>query len=117
MKKIYFWYLLILIIVALLPQGAKAQQNRTRQETSSHVTAQQAMDIGYAFMHTGSGSKSGGTQSNAVRKQTMQLVYTGRATDTLTRAMTDCYYVFALQPKGFVIVAADERVEPILGHS
>jgi hypothetical protein len=117
MKKIYFWSLLILIIVALLPQEANAQQNRTQRETSTYVTSQQAMDIGYAFMRTGSGSKSGGTQSNAVRKQAMQLVYTGRATDTLTRVVTDCYYVFSLQPKGFVIVAADDRVEPILGYS
>ena len=93
MKKFYFWYLLTLIIVALLPQAADAQQNRTQQETSSHVTAQQAMDIGYAFMHTGKGSKGNGTKSGAVRKQAMQLVYTGRATDSLTGTTTDCYYV------------------------
>ena len=116
MKKIYFWYLLILIIVALMPQGAKAQ-NRTQRETSTYVTSQQAMDIGYAFMRTGEGSKVNGTKSSAVRKQAMQLVYTGQATDSLTGTTTDCYYVFALQPKGFVIVAADDRVEPILGYS
>ena len=116
MKKIYFWYLLILIIVALMPQGAKAQ-NRTQRETSTYVTSQQAMDIGYAFMRTGDGSKDNGTKSSAVRKQAMQLVYTGQATDSLTGTTTDCYYVFTLQPKGFVIVAADERVEPILGYS
>ena len=116
MKKIYFWYLLILIIVALMPQGAKAQ-NRTQRETSTYVTSQQAMDIGYAFMRTGDGSKDNGTKSGAVRKQSMQLVYTGQATDSLTGTTTDCYYVFTLQPKGFVIVAADDRVEPILGYS
>ena len=88
-----------------------------QREPSTHVTAAQAMEVGYAFMHTGSGSKSGGTQSSAVRKQSMQLIYTGKATDSLTRATVDCYYVFALQPKGFVIVAADERVNPILGYS
>ena len=122
MKKIYFWSLLILILIAFLPVRIFAQNtNRgatdSQREPTTHVTAQQAMDIGYAFMHTGTGSRSGGTQSTAVRKQAMQLVYTCRATDTLTRAVTDCYYVFALQPKGFVIVAADERVEPILGYS
>jgi len=116
MKKIYFWCLLILLIVALLPHGIKAQ-NRTQRETSTYVTATQAMDIGYAYMRTGTGSRSGGTQSNAVRRQAMQLVYTGQAIDSLTGAVTDCYYVFALQPMGFVIVAADERVEPILGYS
>ena len=122
MKKIYFWYLLILILIVFLPVRIFAQNTNRgatdpQREPTTHVTAQQAMDIGYAFMRTGSGSKSGGTQSAAVRKQAMQLVYTGRATDTLTRSMTDCYYVFALQPKGFVIVAADDRVEPILGYS
>ena len=47
-----------------------------------------------------------------MRQQDMQLVYTGTAADG-----TDCYYVFALQPTGFVIVSADERVKPILGYS
>lgn len=116
MKKSYFWVLLAFITLAILPQIADAQ-NRTQQESSTYVTAMQAMDVGYAFMHTGNGSRSGGTQSGAVRKQDMQLIYTGRATDTLIRTVTDCYYIFALQPMGFVIVAADERVEPILGYS
>ena len=123
MKKIYFWSILILFILALLPAGLWAQNDTQRSasdsqhEPNTHVTATHAMDVGYAFMRTGNGSRSGGTQSGNVRKQAMQLVYTGRATDTLTRATTDCYYVFALQPKGFVIVAADNRVEPILGYS
>ena len=123
MKKIYFWSILILFILALLPAGLWAQNDTQRsasdsqREPNTHVTATHAMDVGYAFMRTGNGSRSGGTQSGNVRKQAMQLVYTGRATDTLTRATTDCYYVFALQPKGFVIVAADNRVEPILGYS
>ena len=49
--------------------------------------------------------------------QDMRLIYTAVAVDSLTRATTDCYYVFALEPAGFVIVAADERVKPILGYS
>ena len=28
-----------------------------------------------------------------------------------------CFYVFAVQPKGFVIVSADDRAKPILGYS
>ena len=123
MKKFYFWSILILFILVLLPAGLWAQNNTQRSasdsrcEQSTYVTAAQAMDVGYAFMRTGSGSKSGDIQSSNVRKQAMQLIYTGRATDTLTRSTIDCYYVFALQPKGFVIVAADNRVEPILGYS
>ena len=30
---------------------------------------------------------------------------------------TPCFYVFAMQPKGFVIVSADDRSKPILGYS
>ena len=52
-----------------------------------------------------------------MRKQDLQLIYTGQTIDSVTQSVTDCYYVFALQPKGFVIVAADNRVEPILGYS
>ena len=83
----------------------------------THVTPAQALNVGYTFMRTGDGSKGNGTKSGSVSKQAMQLVYTGQAYDSLTSTITDCYYVFALQPKGFVIVAADDRVEPILGYS
>ena len=120
MKRFLLFWIFILMVLAVLAQGQGGRNEangQARRELNTHVTAAQAMDVGYAFMHTGSGSKRGGTQSGAVRKQSMQLVYTGRATDTLTRATTDCYYVYALQPKGFVIVAADERVNPILGYS
>ena len=120
MKRFLLFWIFILMVLAVLAQGQGGRNDangQAQRELNTHVTAAQAMDVGYAFMHTGSGSKRGGTQSGAVRKQSMQLVYTGRATDTLTRATTDCYYVYALQPKGFVIVAADERVNPILGYS
>ena len=114
MKKIYYYSILILMIIAFFPQEADAQSD-TRRET--HVTASQALNVGHTFMRTGAGTKGNGTTSGNVSKQTMQLVYTGQATDSLTGIVTDCYYVFALQPKGFVIVAADDRVEPILGYS
>ena len=77
-------------------------------ERSTYVTAAQALDVGYAFMNTAGYERGHGN----VSKQVMQLVYTGTAVDG-----TDCYYVFSLQPTGFVIVAADERAEPILGYS
>ena len=114
---------LLLLWVCLLTLGLYAQ-NGTRNsvqnnssENSTHVTAAQALEIGYTFMHTGNQVRGNGTASVNVNKQTMQLVYTGIATDSLTRAVTDCYYVFSLQPTGFVIVSADERAEPILGYS
>ena len=120
MKRFLLLWVFISMVLVAFAQGQASRNDANGQEQrepSTHVTAAQAMDVGYAFMHTGSGSRSGGTQSNAVRKQNMQLIYTGKATDSLTRTTVDCYYVFALQPKGFVIVAADNRVEPILGYS
>ena len=64
----------------------------------THVTPAQALNVGYTFMRTGDGSKGNGTKSGSVSKQAMQLVYTGQAYDSLTSTITDCYYVFALQP-------------------
>jgi len=89
--------------------GANAHSQTARE---THVTAAEALNVGYTFMRTGNG-----TRGNGMSKQAIQLVYTGQAFDSLTNVTTDCYYVFALQPKGFVIVAADNRVEPILGYS
>ena len=124
MKKIYIWSILTLIITTFLPGGLCAQESTSANEAGdavaqreTHVTPAQALNVGYTFMRTGTGTRGGGTHSSSVSKQAMQLVYTGQATDSLTDAVTDCYYVFALQPKGFVIVAADDRVEPILGYS
>ena len=41
--------------------------------------------------------------------------------DLVYTAYTDegqaCFYVFSMQPKGFVIVSADDRAKPILGYS
>jgi len=34
-----------------------------------------------------------------------------------TESGQTCFYVFSVQPKGFVIVAADDRMKPILGYS
>lgn len=120
MKRFLLFWIFVLMVLAVFAQGQGGRNDangQAQRELNTHVTAAQAMDVGYAFMNTGGGSKRAGAQSGAVRKQSMQLVYTGRITDSLTRATTDCYYVFALQPKGFVIVAADERVNPILGYS
>ena len=94
-------------------------QDDTRRNSSdgssgrlTHVTMTQAQDVGFTFLRS-----SDGTRSGALQRQDMQLIYTGVATDSITGAPIDCYYVFSLQPTGFVIVAADERVKPILGYS
>ena len=111
--------LLLVLMTCVLALGLFAQNDvrnnaqNSFSERQMHVTAAQALEVGYTFMNTGGHERGNGN----VSKQTMQLVYTGTATDSLTRAVKDCYYVFSLQPKGFVIVAADERVEPILGYS
>ena len=123
MKKIYIWGILALIITTFFPSALLAQGSTSAYDTGAiaqhetHVTPAQALNVGYTFMRTGMGSKGNGTKSGSVSKQAMQLVYTGQAYDSLTGTTTDCYYVFSLQPKGFVIVAADDRVEPILGYS
>ena len=128
MRKLYHWSVLIITIIALLPAGLYAQERNASNSNSganehspiareTHVTPAQALNVGYTFMRTGTGTRGAGTRSSDVRKQAMQLIYTGKAVDSTTRAVTDCYYVFSLQPQGFVIVAADDRVEPILGYS
>ena len=117
---------LFLLLATLMPASLLAQENASAYDAGNavaqretHVTPAQALNVGYTFMRTsaGNGTRGSSAKSNTVRKQAMQLVYTGQAYDSLTGTTTDCYYVFALQPKGFVIVAADDRVEPILGYS
>ena len=116
-------FCLLLLWTALMPTGLFAQENASTHEAEAvaqhetHVTPAQALNVGYTFMRTGGGSNGNGARSGGVSKQAMQLVYTGQAYDSLTGTTTDCYYVFALQPRGFVIVAADDRVQPILGYS
>ena len=47
-----------------------------------------------------------------IKSASADLAYTAFADDG-----TPCFYVFAMQPKGFVIVSADDRSKPILGYS
>ena len=109
MKKCLLLLWFCLLTVCLFAQnGMRNDTQNNSSERSTYVTAAQALDVGYAFMNTAGHERGNGN----VNKQTMRLVYTGAAIDG-----TDCYYVFSLQPTGFVIVAADERAEPILGYS
>ncbi|MBO7586282.1 MAG: C10 family peptidase, partial [Bacteroidales bacterium] len=119
MRKTFTLFLtMILVVLTVCLQTLSAQTDRHNVQNSpsgrlTHVTSAQALEVGYAFMRTNTHSRG----NVNVSKQSMRLVYTGVAKDSVTRAVTDCYYVFSLQPTGFVMVAADERVRPILGYS
>ena len=88
MKKLFNLLVLALLAVVSL-QAAPVDVN--------HAKA-----LGVKFMKT----------NTTIKSAQADLVYT---------AYTDkgqaCFYVFAVQPKGFVIVAADDRARPILGYS
>ena len=103
----------MLTICLFAQNGTRNNIQNASQERPTFVSVAQALEVGYTFMHS-----SGHERGNAsVNKQAMHLIYTGSEMDRDTRVVTDCYYVFSLQPVGFVIVAADERVKPILGYS
>ena len=80
------------LIVALFVSGLQAKS----------VDVNTAKSLGIKFMKANTEIKTG----------VAELTYT---------AYTDrgeaCFYVFAVQPKGFVIVSADDRAKPILGYS
>lgn len=50
--------------------------------------------------------------NTAIKAEAAELTYTSYAENGQA-----AFYVFALQPKGFVIVSADDRAKPILGYS
>ena len=61
-----------------------------------------AKSLGIKFMNT----------NTAIRSAQADLVYTACADNGQA-----AFYVFGVQPKGFVIVSADDRAKPILGYS
>ena len=66
------------------------------------VDVNTAKSLGIKFMNT----------NTAIRSAQTDLVYTACADNGQA-----AFYVFAVQPKGFVIVSADDRAKPILGYS
>lgn len=66
------------------------------------VDVNMAKSLGIKFMNANTNIKS--AQAD--------LVYTAYADNDQA-----CFYVFSMQPKGFVIVSADDRARPILGYS
>jgi len=88
MKKTTF----TLLLVTLLVGGLHAKP----------VDESQAKALGIKFMQA----------NTEIKSATAELVYTAFAENG-----TAAFYVFAVQPKGFVIVSADDRAKPILGYS
>ena len=66
------------------------------------VDINKAKALGVKFMNT----------NTEIKSAKADLVYTAYADNDQA-----CFYVFAVQPKGFVIVSADDRAKPILGYS
>lgn len=88
MKKILF----TLLFAALFLSGLQAKP----------VDVQKAKSLGVKFMKVNTEMKSASAE----------LTYTAFANNGQA-----AFYVFAVQPKGFVIVSADDRAKPILGYS
>ncbi len=88
MKKALF----TLLFAALLLSGLQAKP----------VDVQKAKSLGVKFMKA----------NTEVKSASAELTYTAYAGNGQL-----AFYVFAVQPKGFVIVSADDRAKPILGYS
>ena len=88
MKKCIF----LSLIVMLLVSGLQAKS----------VGIDTAKSLGIKFMKAN-------TEIKADVAELTHTVYTDQG--------ESCFYVFAMQPKGFVIVSADDRAKPILGYS
>ena len=66
------------------------------------IDINKAKALGVKFMNT----------NTKIKSAKADLVYTAYADNNQA-----CFYVFAVQPRGFVIVSADDRAKPILGYS
>ena len=88
MKRIFSLLALVLLVATNL-QSAPVDVNRAKA-------------LGIKFMKANTEMKSA----------TAELTYTAYADNGQT-----AFYVFAVQPKGFVIVSVDDRAKPILGYS
>ena len=66
------------------------------------VDVETAKSLGIKFMN----------HNTEIKSASADLTYTVFADNG-----TPCFYVFSMQPKGFVLVSADDRSKPILGYS
>lgn len=87
MKKTMLFSLLVMLMVSV---------------QAKPVDVETAKSLGIKFMKA----------NTEIRSDVAQLAYTA-----YTEQGEACFYVFAMQPKGFVIVSADDRAKPILGYS
>ena len=88
MKKSMLFLLMVMLFIGVLQ--------------AAPVDVEKAKSLGIKFMKA----------NTEVKTDAAQLAYTGR-----TERGEACFYVFTMQPKGFVIVSADDRAKPILGYS
>ena len=82
----------ITLILAMLCFGLQAKP----------VDIETAKSLGVKFMKA----------NTEIKTSSVELVYTAYADNGAA-----AFYVFSMQPKGFVIVSADDRAKPILGYS
>jgi len=87
MKKVVFILLMVMGFLSL---------------NANPVDVETAKSLGIKFMN----------HNTAIKSATADLTYTAIADNG-----EPCFYVFTMQPKGFVIVSADDRAKPILGYS
>jgi len=84
---------MLLLVTALLSLGSLQ---------ANPVDVATAKSLGVKFMKT----------NTAIKSEAAELTYTACAENGQA-----AFYVFALHPRGFVIVSADDRAKPILGYS
>lgn len=98
MKAFFYWVLIAFLIFPTL------------QVSSKEVSQKRALEVATQFMNSRSALRNGNC---------LELVMTGnQGTDNLRSADTSSFYVYNVKGgKGFVIIAGDDAVFPVLGYS
>ena len=98
MKAFFYWVLIVFLIFPTL------------QVSSKEVSQKRALEVATQFMNSRSALRNGNC---------LELVMTGnQGTDNLRSTDTPSFYVYNVKGgKGFVIIAGDDVVSPILGYS
>lgn len=96
MKTKHYFLFIILLFFCLL---ANAKQ----------ISTNKAKEIGQNFILKMSNKN---TFAN-----NLTLIYTENEYNTINSSTINCFYIFKINDKGFIIVSADDRVSPILAYS
>ena len=98
MKAFFYWVLIVFLIFPTL------------QVSSKEVSQKRALEVATQFMNSRSALRNGNC---------LELVMTGnQGTDNLRSTDTPSFYVYNVKGgKGFVIIAGDDVVSPILAYS